>query len=84
MAINNFGLSKRVQIAKLEDNHFAIVKKIKSRIILKDGYRILEQAEIIKSSNPEIRISLIITGPICSKTIKLLQENGIGIISRDR
>ena len=76
-----YGLGSRVVLEQIEDNHIAIVKRIKSRIIMKDGRKILEQAQQIKSIDQNTKISLAISGPICRKTVAFLLENGIEVFS---
>ena len=58
----------------------AIVVDRKSRIIMKDGRRILEQASAIMKT--DIRpVVLLTSAPICGKTKKFLTENNISIKS---
>ena len=76
-----FGLNSRVKIVEISKNHFGIIRKLKSRIIMKDGKKIVEQAREIQTFFPNTKVSLIISGPICSKTIRFLEENKISIIS---
>jgi hypothetical protein len=76
-----FGLSNRVKLIEIEPDKLGIVKKRKSRIIMKDGQQILEIAEKIGIVKPESEIVLIVSGPVCSKTKSLLKENNISIIS---
>ncbi len=47
---------------------------------MKDGRQLVEQVNQIKSVNPALEVSIMISGPICSKTKNMLQEQGIGII----
>jgi predicted Fe-Mo cluster-binding NifX family protein len=75
-----FGLSSRVQLIKTGKDRIAIVKKRKSRIIMKDGKQIMEIARAIKKQKPQVQIELIVSGPICSKTTRYLQEHGITIV----
>ena len=78
----DFNLGSRVVLLQLSENEIAIVKKRKSRIIVKDGMLIIKQANAIWEAKPEVKISIIISGNnICSKTIKLLSQNNINIIS---
>ena len=77
----SFNLSKRIQLVELENNTIGIIKKRKSRIIMKDGAKILEIARKIWTIDPSLKIALIISGPICSKTRKFLGENNITIKS---
>lgn len=75
-----YRLSGRTKLQALGEQHLAIVKKRKSRIIMKDGLQILEQQKLILEKEPTLKVSLLISGPICSKTIKFLQKNGIEIV----
>jgi len=77
---SQFGLSSRVKLV-LEDSCIIIVKKRKSRIIMKDSIQILDIANKIKAQEQDKEIKLLISGPICSKSIKILNENNIEIIS---
>ena len=72
-----FGLSKRVELLKLGQNHIGIVKNRKSRIIMADGRKLLEIAECIRKINPNYKISIITNAPVCSKTTALLKEHSI-------
>ncbi len=76
----NYGLAKRVKLVRMKDNTIGIVKKRKSRIIMKDGRQILDIAQQIKSVDADASIALLISGPICSKTTKFLADNNIEII----
>ncbi len=75
-----YGLSLRIELQKIEDNHIAIVKLIKSRIIQKDAKKILEIAKRLQHVKPSIKVSLICTPNICSKSLSLLKREGIACI----
>lgn len=75
-----YGLSSRIRLEQLNENHIAIVKIIKSRIIQKDALKIINIAASIKSYKSEVKISLICNPNICSKSTKLFIDNGIEII----
>jgi hypothetical protein len=75
-----YGLSSRVQLREIEEGWLAIVKKRKSRIIMKDALQILEIASQIRKTQAELEIAVIISGPICSKSIAFLKDNQIDII----
>lgn len=77
-----FGLSNKVKLTEIDKNNIAIIKKRKSRIIMTDGNNILKQANKIKEKQPGLKISLIISGPICSKTVNFLKTNDINIINQ--
>ena len=71
----DFGLNSKVRLIKYND-HIGIVIDRKSRIIMKDGLRILDQSKKIKQiSNSVIR--LYTSAPVCSKTKVFLQNNNI-------
>lgn len=74
-----YGLPSRVQLEDLGNNRLGIRKVIKSRIIQKDASRIIEIVKQIKSVNPELEITLICTRNICSKSIALLEGEGVTI-----
>ena len=75
-----FGLAKRNQLIQIDANTIGIIKKRKSRIIMKDGKQILEMAKQIWKNDKKTNIVLIIEGPICSKTINFLADNKIGVL----
>ncbi len=79
-----YGLAKRTVLAGINRKHLSIVKKRKSRIIMKDGEQILEQAEAIWSRSPAIKISVMTDAPVCSKTLGFLKEKGIEFIPLDQ
>ena len=76
-----YGLPAKAVLEKISSGHIAIVINRSSRIIMKDGERILNYAEKIKEINPHAKISLKTTAPLCSKTRDFLQKNKIHIIS---
>jgi len=75
-----FGLSPRTMLGQLSQNHFVIIKDRKSRIMMKDGNQILEQFNLVKYEEPNGKISLATSAPICNKTTTFLLENGIDIL----
>ena len=74
-----FNLSPRVIIEKIKDNHYAIVKDRKSRIIMKDGIQLKSIAETIWKVCPGAKIYLKTNAPVCSKTIAFLKNLSIEI-----
>jgi hypothetical protein len=77
---NIYGLSSRVKLEQLGENHLGIIKRIKSRIIQKDAKKIIEIAETIHKKDASLKVSLICNNNICSKSIALLKENKIEVI----
>ena len=75
----SYGLSNRTNLVRI-DNSIGIVIDRKSRIIMKDGHRILKQAHAIqvKENKPVV---LITSAPVCSKTKQYLSANNILINS---
>lgn len=74
-----YGLSARVQLEALAYNRIAIRKVIKSRIIRKDAEEIAAIARQIKSVTPGVEVTLICTTNICSKSVALLNAEGMNI-----
>ena len=74
-----YGLSNRTNLVRI-DNSIGIVIDRKSRIIMKDGDRIVKQAHAIqvKENKPVI---LVTSAPVCSKTKQYLSANNILINS---
>ena len=73
------GAPTRSLIGKDSNNHLYIIKNIKSRIIMKDGHKIVETVKQIKNKANN-SVSLATTAPVCSKTTRFLKENDIKII----
>ncbi len=73
------GAPSRSVIGQDNNNHLYIIKNIKSRIIMKDGYKIVKTVKQIKNKTNS-SVSLATTAPVCSKTTRLLNENDIKII----
>ena len=78
-----YGLSSKIQLRELDNNHIGIYKVIKSRIIQKDALKIAAIAAQIKSVIPEMEVTLICTRNICSKSIALLEREGVTIDLED-
>ena len=67
----NYNLTSRTTLYKKTDNIYIIIDR-KSRIIMKDGYRISEQAKSILSMDPDVHIRVATSAPVCSKTKEFL------------
>lgn len=73
-----FGLNSRAILGKISNNKLILIKDRKSRIIMKDGIKILEQIEGVKKiSNNDM--ALATNASICSKTIKFFKEHKIKV-----
>ncbi len=77
---DKLGLPATVTLEILGPNHVAIVKMIKSRIISKDAQKIADIAALIRQKEPEMTVSLICSGNICSKSVQLLAEHHIEVM----
>ena len=60
---------------------FILVINRKSRIIMKDALLILKKVEQIKGKVQNALVVLETSAPICSKSIKFLNEKGIDVVS---
>ena len=76
-----YNLSSRVDLRQDRSGGLLIVIDRKSRIIMKDGIRVLEVVKKINKIDPKKNISVRTSAPICSKTKKLLLENSIMVKS---
>ena len=74
-----YNLTSRTTLYKKMDDIFIIIDR-KSRIIMKDGYRISEQAKSILSTEPGIRIRVATSAPMCSKTKEYLRQVDIEVL----
>jgi hypothetical protein len=76
-----YGLNTRTVLIENEQKEIIIVINRKSRIIMKDGRKILEKARKIQQQENKT-ISVRTGAPVCSKTKQHLQKNGIEIKER--
>lgn len=74
-----YGLPAKLVLKEIAKNRIGLVKIIKSRIIQKDAQKIVVFAAQIKSVAPELEVTLICTRNICSKSIALLNKEGIDV-----
>ena len=74
-----YNLTSRITLYKKMDDIFIIIDR-KSRIIMKDGYRISEQVKSILSVDPGIRIRVATSAPTCSKTKEFLREIDVEVL----
>ncbi len=74
-----FGLPTRTVLEMLDGNTLAIVIDRKSRIVMADGKKIIDKANKLKEVRPGTNIVFKTSAPVCSKTTKFLNENGVNI-----
>ena len=81
MEINpiHYGLSSHTKLEELGNNRLGIRKVIKSRIIQKDAAKIVVLASQLKSVTPGMEVTLICSSNICSKSLSLLEREGIAV-----
>ena len=75
-----FGLHHATQLEQSGKKRFVIVINRKSRIIMKDGEKIVQKADRIRKKVPGAAVSLRSSAPMCSKTKAMLQANKVEII----
>ena len=73
-----FNLNSRAIIEE-EKSALTLVVNRKSRIIMKDGRRLLDQVRQIKNFSKK-PVLIFTTAPVCSKTKGFLNNNGVEII----
>ena len=74
-----FGLHRSTVLERTGRNRYAIVIRRKSRIIMKDGEKILDKAGRIRAAVPDARVAVRTSAPVCSKTREYLETHGIHI-----
>jgi predicted AAA+ superfamily ATPase len=74
-----FGLHFSTRIEQQGDRQFTFRIDRKSRIIMKDGKKILANAGKIKSKVPGAVVTVATTAPVCSKTRQFLADQGISV-----
>ncbi len=74
-----YNLSSRTILRQIGKNNISIIIDRKSRIIMKDGQRIIKQAQAIHQINSNMIITVLTPAPVCSKTRALLLEKNIYI-----
>jgi len=76
-----YGLPARTVLMKKNSDEFTLVINRKTRIVMKDALIVLKKIDKIKEKVQEASVVLETTAPVCSKSIKFLQEKDIEIIS---
>ena len=74
-----YSLSSRTILRQIGKNNISIIIDRKSRIIMKDGQRIMKQARAIHQINSNMIITVLTSAPVCSKTRGFLLEKNIYI-----
>ena len=75
-----YGLHSRIVLRRNKKDIYIVIDR-KSRIIMKDGHRILENVKKIRDFENGKNVSVLSGAPVCSKTKKFLTKNNITIKS---
>ena len=75
-----YGLPPRTVLMRRNYEEFILVINRKSRIIMKDTLTILKKVEKIKEKVQSASVSLETNAPVCSKSIKFLEDNGVNVL----
>jgi len=76
-----FGLPKRLNLYRESPDCISIVIDRKSRIIVRDGEKIVANAKTIRKTLPGTKVMLKTSAPVCGKTTKMLTDHKIKIQS---
>ena len=79
IAPKRYNLSSRTILRQIGKKNISIIIDRKSRIIMKDGLRIMKQAQAINQINSKMTITVFTSAPVCSKTRAFLLEKNIYI-----
>ena len=74
-----YNLSSRTILRQIGKKNISIIIDRKSRIIMKDGLRIMKQAQASNQINSKMTITVFTSAPVCSKTRAFLLEKNIYI-----
>ena len=76
---NKYNLSIRTKLLQNAKGSLFIVVDRKTRLVMKDGYRILASARKKNKKSENKKISVLTSAPVCSKTKEFLLKNKIKI-----
>ena len=75
---NKYNLTSRTTLYKKMDDIFIIIDR-KSRIIMKDGHRIMAMVRAIQSAEKNQTVSVLTSAQVCSKTRMFLYDNNVDV-----
>ncbi len=81
---DRYGLDRHTELEFIGEKHLAIVKFVRRRLLVADGERFVEVVKKIHAVDPDMKVSLLCTGNICSKTVQLLEKNGVDVLTGDK
>ena len=76
-----YNLPPRTKLLENNSGSLFILIDRKSRVIMKDGHKIVKIAEDIKKINQNKKISLLTSAPVCSKTKKYLLKCSVPVLA---
>ena len=76
-----YNLSTRTKLLENNRGSLFIIIDRKSRVVMKDGHKIVKIAEDIKKVNQNKKVSLLTSAPVCSKTKKHLLKRSIPVLA---
>ena len=76
-----YNLSLRTKLLENKSGSLFVIIDRKSRVVMKDGHKIVKIAEDIKKVNQNKKISLLTSAPVCSKTKKPLLKCSIPVLA---
>lgn len=75
-----YNLHSRIKLLGKDERIFIVIDR-KSRIIMKDGHRIIKIAKQINQVEVDKEVSVLSGAPVCKKTKQFLLENHIVVKS---
>ena len=76
-----YNLPPKTKLLQDNSGSFFVLIDRKSRVVMKDGHRVVKIAENIKKVNQNKKISLLTSAPVCSKTKKFLLTCSIPVLA---
>ena len=76
-----YNLSPRTKLLENNSGSLFVLIDRKSRVIMKDGHKIVKIAKDIKKINQNKKISLLTSAPVCSKTKKYLLKCSVPVLA---
>ena len=76
-----YNLSPRTKLLENNKGFLFVIIDRKSRVVMKDGNKIVKIVEDIRKVNQNKKISLLTSAPVCSKTKKHLSKYSIPVLA---
>ena len=76
-----YNLPPRIKLFENNSGSLFVLIDRKSRVVMKDGHKIVKIAKDIKKINQNKKISLLTSAPVCSKTKKHLLKCSIPVLA---